>query len=190
MRTKDIAVGGHYAYAHGTWATAALEVEVLATGIETRTRSDWPGYSRGQTQKNGVNVKFVKTGKVATVLSREIVRSWAEQAELNEARTEYTRKKFNADKERALRRATLAYRLEPILQDNGYEPKAQYVPNYDSHPRVALEAAGYPGQAGPYRDTQKDHFVSAVPDLGLLMSKGHVTEDVLDLLLTKIEEQR
>lgn len=189
MRTKDIAVGGHYAHAHGTWATA-LEVEVLATGIETKGHSSI--YGRARPQKNGVNVKFVKDGKVATVPSREIVRSWAEQAEINEARTEYTRKKFNADKERALRRATLAYRLEPILQDNGYEPKAQYVPNYDSHPRVALEAAGYPGQAGPYRDTQKDHFLSAVPDLGLLMSKGHVTEDVLDLLLTKIEieEQR
>lgn len=185
MKTKDITVGEHYAYASGSWQTP-VEVEVLATGVETKGHVST--YGRARSQKSGVHVKFVQDGHVGTVASRQIVRPWDEQAEINETRRENERKRFNADRQRAESRATLAYRLEPILRDNGYEPTLQYVSGYNvGHARVALEAAGYVGQAGPYRDTQKNRFSSAVPNLDLLMGKGLVTEDVTALLLDELE---
>jgi hypothetical protein len=185
LRTKDIKVGEHYRYGE----YGPREVEVLETGVE-RWENNRYDYSRRRKVKNGVRVKYAENGHVGTVVSRDIIGPWSEYAELNEARDKHLREEFNAKKEKAQRRAALAYRLEPILRDNGFEPRLQYVAGYGTgHARVALEAAGYPAQAGPFNDGQKDHFLSAVPNLETLMEKGLVTEDVAALLLDRLESE-
>jgi hypothetical protein len=183
LRTKDIKVGEHYRYGE----YRPREVEVLETGVER-----WEGnrYDSRRKIKNGVSVKYAENGHVGTVVSRDIIGLWSEYVEGEKRRQEREHEQFKANKERAARRAALAYRLEPVLRDNGYEPKSHYIAGYGtSHSRVALEAAGYPAQAGPFNDSQKDHFLSAVPNLDTLMSEGLVTEDVAALLLDRLESE-
>lgn len=185
MQTKDLTVGGVYAFRDRSYSSVQKAV-VLEMGVEIKGRRS------SKSVLNGVRVTLTQHRSEETyetvVKPQQLRETWEAHEAHEEARAKSA--VASAEYKAALyrKRADQAFALHEALVAKGVEPRSAYC--YDDDARVALDAAGFrvSSHAGAGVFGRGD-YVSAVNSLSEVVTKGLVSLDAVALVLGLSDEK-